>query len=226
MNRDMGKRGLREKGFTLLELLISLTLILLVSVVGLGALRLGYRSVESGDMRINAQERFRASLDAVESQLQSGMPIGWKDREEDIEKVYFKGSQDAMQFSSNLSIWDGRRGYLTVDYRVEPGPDGKKRLIASENTVGMANRRETLLFDAMDDIRFEFFGASVTEAGPWTSQWTDTLTIPEKIRVYLVWRGRDFSTLIPVRVRQGQGESRPIARPSSLLRGTGAPGGM
>jgi len=76
----------------------------------------------------------------------------------------------------------------------------------------------------MDNIRFEFMSTSAAEAGPWTSQWTDTLSIPEKIKVYLVWRGRDFSMLIPMRVRQGQGEARPITNPGSLLRGTGASG--
>jgi len=211
MNRGGGAEKLGAKGFTLLELLISLSLILLVSVVSLGALRLGYRSVESGDARINAQERFRTSLTVIDSQIQSAIAVGWKEKEEDIEKVYFKGTAENLQFSSNVSIWDGRRGYLTVDYRVEQGPDGKKRLMAAENTVGMANRRETLLLDAMDEIRFEYLTSGAVEAASWMSQWTDTESIPEKIKIHLVLRGRDFSTLIPVRVRQG--EVRPFTTP-------------
>ena len=222
MDRDIGRGRIGERGFTLLELLISIFLILLVTLISMGAMRLGYRSVEYGDTRINAQERFRTSLNIIESQIQSGIPIGWKEKEEDIEKVYFKGNQDTLQFSSNVSIWDGRRGYLTVEYRVRQGPDGKKSLMASENTVGMANRRETLLLNAMDDIHFEFLTTSATEAGSWMSQWTDTMSIPEKIKIHLVCRGRDLSALIPIRVRQG--EARPVTIPGSLLRGTGAPG--
>jgi prepilin-type N-terminal cleavage/methylation domain-containing protein len=222
MNRIAGKGRFGERGFTLLELLISIFLILLVAMITVGAMRLGYRSVESGDKRINAQERFRASMNVIESQIQSGIPIGWKEKEEDIEKVYFKGNDGALQFSSNVSIWDGRRGYLTVDYRVEQDANGKKRLMASENTVGMANQRETLLFNAMDDIRFEYFGAGAAEAGSWSSQWTDTMKIPEKIKIHLAYGGKDFSTLIPVRVKQG--EVRPITNTGSLSSGTGAPG--
>ncbi len=217
------RKGLAGKeGFTLLELLISLSLILLVSVVSLGAMRLGYRSVESGDARINAMERFRTSLNIIESQIQSVTPVGWKEKEEDIEKIYFKGSQEALQFCSNLSIWDARRGYLTVDYRVEQGPDGRKKLIAAERTVGIANRRETLLLDAMDEIRFEYLSADVAEASPWTSQWTDAISIPEKIKVHLGYRGRVFTMLVPVHVQQR--EARPINIPGSAPSKTGVPG--
>lgn len=215
MRRPFGKTQLGEQGFTLLELMISMLLILLVVVITTGAMRLGYRSVESGEKRINAQERFRTSLNVVESQIQSGIPFGTT--AEGSVKYYFRGEPDALQFSSNYSIWDGRRGFLIADYRVEQDANGKKRLVASENTIGMSDKRETLLMDAMDDIRFEYFSTSITEGGSWSSRWTDDTKIPNKVWVHLVYRGRDFSTIIPIRIK-------PILTQTGLTPGAFLPG--
>ena len=190
-------------------------LILLVVVITTGAMRLGYRSVESGERRIDAQERFRTSLNVVESQIQAGIPIGTT--AEGVTKYSFRGEPDALQFPSNYSIWDGRRGYLIAEYRVEPDANGKKRMVASEHTIGLSDRRETLLMNAMDDIRFEYFSTSITEGGTWSSRWTDDTRIPNKVWIHLAYRGRDFSTVIPIRVK-------PVPAQTGLAPGIPLPG--
>jgi prepilin-type N-terminal cleavage/methylation domain-containing protein len=217
MRSHFAKPQLGEQGFTLLELMISMLLILLVVVITTGALRLGYRSVESGEKRIDAQERFRTSLNLIESQIQSGIPISTA--AEGGVKYHFRGEPDALQFSSNHSIWDGRRGYLIADYRVEPDANGMKKLVASENTIGMPDKRETLLMNAMDDIHFEYFTTSITEEGSWSSRWTEDTSIPIKVRVHLVYRGKDFSTVIPIRIKPAFAQTG--LTPGALSPGTG-----
>jgi hypothetical protein len=53
----------------------------------------------------------------------------------------------------------------------------------------------------MDDIYFEYFSIGAVEGGNWTHHWTDNTKIPDKVRVHLVCRGRDFSTVIPLRAK-------------------------
>jgi prepilin-type N-terminal cleavage/methylation domain-containing protein len=220
MRSHFGKTHLGEQGFTLLELMISMLLILLVVVITTGAMRLGYRSVESGEKRIDAQERFRTSLNLIESQIQSGIPVSTAT--EGGVKYQFRGEPDSLQFSSNHSIWDGRRGYLIADYRVEPDASGMKKLVASENTIGLPDKRETLLMNAMDDIHFEYFSTSITEGGSWSSRWTEDTSIPIKVRVHLVYRGKDFSTVIPIRIRPAFAQTG--LTPGALSPGTGGTG--
>lgn len=210
-----------ERGFTLLELMISMLLILLVVLITTGAMRLGYRSVESGERRIESQERFRTSLNVVESQIQAGIPVSTTEGGDT--KYHFRGEPDALRFSSNYSIWDGRRGYLIAEYRVAPDAGGKKRLVASEHTIGLSDRRETLLMSAMDEIRFEYFHTGIAEEGSWSPRWTDDTGIPTKVWVGLSYRGKDFSTLIPVRVRPVAAQTGIV--PDAVLpvsRGSGA----
>ena len=195
MRKEKGKGG-----FTLLELLISMTIIGLITVIIFGALRLGFRSVERGEKRIESLERFRASLSIIDSQIQSHIPVTFD--EEGVKKYYFKGEKEFLQFLTNYSIWGGQKGYVLVAYSVISDTSEKKALYASENILGMENRGETKLFEAFDGIYFEYFYKDPTEEeGRWVEQWTDEENIPAKIRFHLVTGEKDFSFIIPLRVK-------------------------
>lgn len=201
------KGGLRgDYGFTLLELMISLVLLVIIIVIIVGAMRLGFRSVDSGEKKIESLERMRASLDIIDSQIQSQIPLTYD--EEGERKYYFAGEKDSLQFSTNYSIWGGQKGYVIVTYivltegkGVSTEGKGKPVLYASENIVGIEGNRETKLLDAFDAIYFEYYYKDITaEEGNWVEQWTDSSTIPEKIKVHFVTGERDLSIIIPVRI--------------------------
>ncbi len=73
-------RGTTDRGFTLLELLISLTLLVVIVVIAMGAMRLGSRSVAAGEKKMNDRERFRTVLSLVDAQIQSQFPSPTKRR--------------------------------------------------------------------------------------------------------------------------------------------------
>ncbi len=57
----------------------------------------------------------------------------------------------------------------------------------------------------MDKIYFEYFYKGPTdEKGSWVDSWTDDSMIPEKIKLHLVSRDRDFSMIIPLRTASSQ----------------------
>lgn len=187
-----------ERAFTLLELTISLVMIGIIVLIILGAMRLGLRAVDSGERRIDALERLRTSMNIVNFQIQSEIPLTWDDDGE--KKFYFSGDRGSMQFATNYSIWGGQKGYVVVTYTVEPVNSGKYSLAASEHIVGTENSRATWLFNAFDSIYFEYFYKDPTEEnGSWVDNWTDTTTTPGKVKLHLVHGGRDFSMIIPMR---------------------------
>jgi prepilin-type N-terminal cleavage/methylation domain-containing protein len=195
------KRGLRgDHGFTLLELMISIVILGIIIVIIVGAMRLGFRSVDAGEKKIESLERMRASLDIIESQIQSQIPLTYD--EEGVRKYYFSGEKESLQFSTNYSIWGGQKGYVIVTYWVSSKGNEKPVLYASENIVGIEDRREVKLLDAFDNIYFEYFYRDPTEeVGNWVEQWKDSSAIPEKIKVHLVTGEKDLSMIIPVRIK-------------------------
>jgi general secretion pathway protein J len=190
--------SLDEEGFTLLELLISIVMLGIIVVILVGALRLGFRSVDSGEKKMESLERMRVSLSVIDSQIQSQFPLTYQ--EEEAEKYYFTGERDSLQFSTNYSIWGGKKGNVVVSYSVSE-EEGKSILYASEHIVGIEESKETKLLDAFDDIYFEYFYKGPTdEIGNWVEEWTDTTQIPAKIKIHLIKGGNDLPLIVPVRI--------------------------
>jgi general secretion pathway protein J len=187
-----------EKGFTLLELLISMVMLGIIVVILVGALRLGFRSVDSGERKADSLERMRVSLSVIDSQIQSQTALTYQ--EEEAQNYYFTGEKDSLEFSTNYSIWGGQKGYVVVSYSVLE-EKGKAVLYASEHIVGVEETRETKLLDAFDNIYFEYFYKGPTdEVGNWVEQWTDTSQIPTKIKIHLIKGGKDLPLIVPVRI--------------------------
>ena len=200
------RRGLRKDyGFTLLELLISILILGIIIVIVAGAMRLGFRSVDAGEKKAESLERFMSSLNIIDSQIQSLLPLTSNEEgnEEGSVNSNFTGSRESLQFSTNYSIWGVQKGYVTVSYDVSSEDTGKPVLYATENIMGIEDSRETKLLDSFDEIYFDYFYKDPTEEeGKWVEEWTDATTLPEKIRLHLVTGQRDLSLIIPVRVRQ------------------------
>ncbi len=65
----------RASGFTLLEVLLSITIIAVLVAILMSVLRLGYRSVEAGERKMASLDRMRTSFNLIEAQLRSGFPL-------------------------------------------------------------------------------------------------------------------------------------------------------
>jgi prepilin-type N-terminal cleavage/methylation domain-containing protein len=189
------------KGFTLLELLISILIIALLSVLVGGALSMAYRSVQKGEKKIEAAERMKGTLSLMDAQIQSAIPIGLT--ADDDSEYYFKGASESFTFVSNHSLWGGERGYVQATYRIETEPGGQKSLYLTESTVGIENEREVRLLYGVDDIKFEFLQSGLTETeGGWVSEWEDETVVPSKIRIQFVRGKASITRVIPVRMQE------------------------
>ena len=185
-------------GFTLLELMISIAIVGIMVSILVAVLRLGFRSVEAGEKKIESLERVRASVNLIDAQIQSELPLTHEENGEN--KYYFKGQPALLEFSTNHSIWGGETGYVVVSYRVDEEGQGKRTLWASENRVGQENKKEIKLLELFDEMYFEYFYQDPTEEeGKWIDEWTEAGFLPKKIRLHLVKDRKDLSLILPMK---------------------------
>ncbi|OPY70888.1 MAG: general secretion pathway protein J [Syntrophorhabdaceae bacterium PtaU1.Bin034] len=192
----------RRAGFTLLELLVSIVLFSSILLIVSGAVRLGYRSVSSGEKKINDMERLRSSLSIIEAQIQSALPLSYQ-QGQGVKQLYFQGTEHSLRLATSYSIRGGQKGYVIVEYRAVMDDGGTWSLYESENMVGTRNPRETILLRALTEIHFDYFFKDPTEeSGKWTSTWNDPVALPEKVRIRLAAGRNDVSLVVPMRVQK------------------------
>ncbi|HTZ18070.1 MAG TPA: prepilin-type N-terminal cleavage/methylation domain-containing protein [Dissulfurispiraceae bacterium] len=196
------KRGrIGQQGFTLLELMISLVLMGLVVLITAGAMRLGFRSAESGQRKIESVERLRTSLNILESQIQSAFIVK-KPADADIDFAQLKGDRSSIEFRSLYSWLGGTKGPVFVKYEVKEGPTGGRALYVTENPIFIPEaKKEALLIENARDLFFEYFQKGPTdEKGKWADDWTDKDTVPYRIRITITTDAKVLALILPLRM--------------------------
>ena len=168
-------------GFTLLELMISLTIIGLILVLVFGSLRIGARAWEKGEKDVEMRQRERIVLDLVKRQIASTFVRVVKDKEES--PFFLKGDGQSVEFISRVPMVPGKRaGLVYVKYVVRTdGGEGKKSLTFSEKNTYivekiMEDQAEEEFFELLpgaENIEFEYLkGPSEDEEqSVWQQTW-------------------------------------------------------
>jgi len=127
-----------EAGLTLIEILVAMSLLSMLSVGVLAAIRLGLDSVHNTDGRLMENRRIAGAQRALENQLAGFMPLkaicSGGTNGPPTPFPFFEGQTQSMRLISTYSLQEAWRGRPYVDeFQVIPGADGAGvRLIVNE----------------------------------------------------------------------------------------------
>lgn len=185
-------------GFTLLELMISFTIVGLILVIVFGALRIGVRAWEKGEKDVDMHQRERIVLDLVKAQIASASATEITGKE--AEQFRFKGEAETMSFISDLPIVPTNiYGMVFVKYMIRRA-DGIKgyKLVVYEKNLAFIDKERTMkdpdeseffdLIPVAKDIRFEYlqYAENGLETPEWQEFWDSEKNEGPPIAVRLV----------------------------------------
>jgi general secretion pathway protein J len=227
----------RDSGFTLLELVVTLTILGFVLVMVLGLLRLGSTSWERGEAKVDHYQKQRIVFNLLSQQVKSSFPYKIKAQKAEGDYIAFLGARDSLRFVSTFSITAKRpEGLVFVIYRVEEGKDSEKLLKVFEKRVLNKDFMEetpedekflTLLED-LSEFGFEYFqeGEEKEAVGEWVESWDgkDKRELPPQMRMVAKWGGKKregeetLTTLVAIPTLRYDdrtlGRGRPIPQPT------------
>lgn len=191
-------------GFTLLELLVSLTIIAVTVVLIMGAFRIGVRAWEKGGRDVETHQRMRAVLDMVSRQI-SAIRLQQITNEAG-ETYYLNGTEKSLEFLSAGSLpHREERGIFHLRYAIEQTSDAKQSLVFSAGPPGSTTAGEPdppevyTLIPGAHLIAFEYLAAVTPEDGlSWQQTWEpgDSAGVPLAVRLTV----QDNEKTPPVRV--------------------------
>jgi general secretion pathway protein J len=129
----------REAGVTLIELLIAVTLVALLSVGLLFAMRVGLNAMDRSNDRLMANRKVVSVQRILEEQIAGIMPVtadcGSNGDAPPARIAFFQGEGQTMRLVSSYSMQQGARGYPSLlEYQVIPGENGAGvRLVVNES---------------------------------------------------------------------------------------------
>lgn len=197
--RLVRRRWRAEAGITLLELLVSITIVSLLATTALFAWRVGSSAWQKASERMEKDRTVLAVHQLLEEQIASMVPYQAL-TEGGAREMFFQGEPGTARFVSRYSLAHrATSGLYLIEYQVTEQKDGTKQLLLNESPVwgnqelgtllaSAQNRPEGLvrkylpfkhgpqtvvLLEGLQECRFEYFRIpGANQPGTWTDQWT------------------------------------------------------
>jgi len=190
----------RAHGFTLVELLVAITLFSVLATILFGALRFGTRAAEQGTARLEWTEEVAVVANFLRSQIAGAEPL---EKDEDGKKsVAFEGQPSSVEFVALPPAHLAAGGWHTLDVGLEQ-EGGRGRLVLTWRLVrpdaGEPDApRRTVLLDGVKSVAFGYFGATAAGEDPqWHDHWEDAISLPLLLRLSVEYdNGRHTPDLI------------------------------
>lgn len=194
---------MKQRGFTLLEMLISFALVSLLFLALFAAFNTIGRGWDAADTRINKTEDMRLITDFLRRQLSQAMVIRIKGEKQP--QVYaFDGTSTSLRYAAPLQPLQHQGGVFLIQLDIVSGKEGKalEMLFAPYRPEltwedAFKDAEPVLVFDGLKDAAFEYFGAEEEgKDADWVSDWEEKPRYPDMLKLTLADKERAWPELL------------------------------
>ena len=178
-----------SKGFTLIEVLIAMTLLSIMVVLLFSSLKICADSWEKGESKITDVNEIAVVYNFFQRHLSVAKPL-WNDLSDEQEKTFsFQGKAQSLQFISTFPASAGRSGLqlFSLDLQEEDNEQVIKVAITPFFPVTEGeewHKEEVTLIKRVNDFTMAYFGSDDGESeGSWQEQWLDKEVLPRLVKI-------------------------------------------
>ena len=193
MRNRLNKKPAGARGFTLVELLLAITLMSILLGLTYTGLRAATRSSERGEVLLAAGGELRASHQFMRRQLNQMLPLPFAlAGGSDEIRVVFEGDSRHIQYVAPMPGYLGTGGPQVQLIELAQGDDGdvvvqfSHALLQGFEQDRLFDRDPVILLGGVDSAVFEFLGRDEDgELTGWTSSWDQQDLLPVAVRLDL-----------------------------------------
>jgi general secretion pathway protein J len=182
----------RDAGFTLVELLLAITLMGLLLALAYGGLRAGWKASESGQRMLEQSGKLRITHQFIRKQLNLMLPLPFPvSDEQDGENYNFAGQSSQVIFVGPMPGYLARGGPQVQRMAFVDGENGLDLLFSHAplqefEFTYLMEAEPVVLLEGLQSGQFEFL--ELDEEGfpiGWTTEWPDPVMMPRAVRLNL-----------------------------------------
>jgi general secretion pathway protein J len=214
----MSRRAKKSAGFTLMEVVVAITLMSLIMLTLVMGLRVTANAWHRGEQKMDEHARVMAGADVMSEQVSQAAIriVAQIDSENKVTRIVaFYGSPSELRFCTSRS-WKGERNrpQYMADYTVTRNGEGKRQLVL--NQTGLTDDDSVLralrtprpdsgqaVGLPADEIELAYYQpATLAQPGQWVGDWQprDGAELPRAVRVNWVRAGESQQMIFPVGV--------------------------
>jgi general secretion pathway protein J len=206
----MKTRG--QGGFTLLEILMALTLMAVLLAGAFSGIRAAIKAMDSGEAAIDRVNRLRVAQEFVRHELSRTLPLAFGHDKGTGTNFVFQGEHDFLRFVAPMPGYLSRGGPYVQTLELARGQHGMQLLFTNSmlngfdlDKLGSEKVEPVLLLDGIAHGRFEYRGYDEHgELGDWERDWKDPSRTPVMVRIaldlnedsHLTWPQMDIPLLV------------------------------
>jgi len=208
----------QTRGFSLVELLLALTLMSMLLALAYGGLRASTRAADKGQAILEDSGRIRMAHQFVRKQLNQMIPLAFMEDEGTGERTVFQGDAKIIRFVAPMPGYLGFGGPQVQELALIAGDEGDMLVLSHALLQGFEEqnlylRDPIMLIEKIDFAEFSYLG--LDEAGEltgWTNYWDQPGVLPLSVSltveftgdVYINWPLLTASVRIDPSALQGQ----------------------
>ncbi len=176
----------RSRGFTLVEILLALSLMGMLLALAYGGLRASTRATDKGQAVLEYSGRIRMAHQFVRKQINQMVPLAFAD-EQTLERTVFMGEPRSIRFVAPMPGYLGFGGPQVQELSIVSGDDGEELVLSHALLQGfeeqmLYERDPILLMGNIEFAEFAFLGRDENgELLPWVDRWDQPGVLPESI---------------------------------------------
>jgi general secretion pathway protein J len=181
-----------QGGFTLVELLLAMTLMSVLLALAYGGLSAATKSSERGQLMLEQSSQLRITHQFIRKQLNLMLPLAFEaGDEEQTERYVFTGTPQRIQFVGPMPGYLGNGGPQVQVLELVNGDDGLDLLFSHARLQEFEEERlfdrdPVVLLEGLAEAGFEFLELDETgESTAWMSDWPNPTVHPLAVRLSL-----------------------------------------
>ena len=195
------------RGFTLVEVLLALSLMSMLLALAYGGLRASTRAADKGQAILEDSSRIRMAHQFVRRQFSQMIPLGFDQSEDGTPngsedgRIVFEGDAKRVRYVAPMPGYLGFGGPQVQELEIISGDDGDQlvlshALLQNFEEENLYERAPILLMEKIQSAEFQFLGRDETgELAGWVNSWEATGILPEAVSleieftedVYIEW---------------------------------------
>lgn len=176
-------------GFTLIEVLIAMTLLSVMVVLLFASLKICAQSWEQGEEKITEVNDVAVVYNFFQQHLAAAKPVVNDFSTDETVSFGFQGEAQSLRFVSALPASVGRSGLQQFTLQLQEGEDGQVIKIILTPFFPVSDgeewrQDEAILIKHVKEFKLSYFGSDdgVSE-GAWTEEWLDKEVQPQLVKI-------------------------------------------